>query len=597
MTSLSAPKVHRVLALTIAAAICSASVVRPARADIGSDHPAAILVFPKLLVDTTGGLDTLIRITNVSGSPINVACMYVNTTPSCEAGDGGSSCFPNQPFCTKTVGGQVIAFHCDPQWKKTDFQFRLTQDQPTGWLASGGEDSTCASLTGVCSQDGTTPCTRDGDCGPQNRCIRPPCLPLDGILGRVGPPGQDNVNSGKVPVSPEDPFIGELKCLAVDESGEDIPVARNDLIGEAIIGRFRPGADRIVLAGYNAIGIPAEIDNPCQNGMCSKGGSCRSDSECEQTTGNRDNVLVLGGTQTCLPGGTCSVGGAPCNGNADCPGAAEYEGCPNVLILDLIFDGAVDPLITNACQPDDTCSLTKTACISDNDCVDNVCLAGNTCSVTGTPCMAMADCQNTCVTNSLCAANTCTVGGGPCTSNSDCNNVCRLSHQPCLRDTDCTDAGFRARVGTDLTLVPCTEDFDNQNTTTITSQFLIFNEFEQRLSTSIPVNCFEETRLSSIGTSPGQNGRGIFSVGQEGTLTGQVRISGGASGMQSASSSPIGNGLLGVAEEFRCGGPEYQFPLCSFTNNPSAVVSAAAKNLHFQGLRPVSDYIYLSTHP
>ena len=568
MTRLT-PKAFRVLALTIAAAICSASAVRSAWADIGSDHPAAVLVFPKLLVDTTGGLDTLIRITNVSDSPIDVACFYVNTTPSCAAGDGGSSCFPNQSFCTKTVGGQIIAFQCNPQWNETDFRFRLTQDQPTGWLASGGEGSSCASISGVCSQDGTTTCTRDADCGAQNRCVRPPCLPLDGILGRVGPPGQDNVNSGKVPVSPQDPFIGELKCLAVDESGQDIPVARNDLIGEAIIGRFRPGADRILLAGYNAIGIPAEIDDPCQNGTCMSGGSCRSDSDCEQTTNNRDNVLVLGGQN------------------------AEYEGCPNVLILDLIFDGAVDPLISNACQSDGTCSLTKTPCISDAECTDNICLGSGSCSVTGTPCATTPDCQNTCVQTSLCVGNTCTIGGGPCNSTPDCNDLCRLSRQPCSRDADCTDAGFRARVGTDLTLVPCTEDFDNQNTTTITSQFLIFNEFEQRLSTSIPVNCFEETRLSSIGTSPGQNGRGIFSVGQEGTLTGQVRISGGASGMQMTGSSPIGNGLLGVAEEFRCGGPEFQFPLCSFTNNPSAVVSAAAKNLHFQGLRPVSDYIYL----
>src|SRR5690606_28081403 len=42
-------------------AIALLAVVAPVRAmaDIASDHPAAILVFPKLVVDTANGLDTL----------------------------------------------------------------------------------------------------------------------------------------------------------------------------------------------------------------------------------------------------------------------------------------------------------------------------------------------------------------------------------------------------------------------------------------------------------------------------------------------------------------------------------------------------------
>ena len=54
-----------------------------------------------------------------------------------------------------------------------------------------------------------------------------------------------------------------------------------------------------------------------------------------------------------------------------------------------------------------------------------------------------------------------------------------------------------------------------------------------------------------------------------------------------------GNALLGVAEEFRCAGPIYQFPLCNFVDDPKKLVSATAKNLHFQGLRPQADFIYL----
>ena len=542
----------------------------PAAADVGSDHPAAILVFPKLLVDTTNGLDTLVRITNVSDQPLNVACFYVNTTPQCLAADG-TSCFPNKQFCVENVGGQLVGAGCQPQWNETDFTFQLTQDQPTGWLVSGGEGTNCAFLDGVCASDGTTRCDRDADCGAHDRCVRPPCFPLDGILGRVGPNKQ--LNQGTVPISPQDPFIGELKCIAVDNTGTDTPIARNDLIGEALIGRVQPGPDQILMAGYNAIGIPAEIDNPCQpGGTCLNGGTCQTDSDCEQTTNNRDKVLVLGGAAGTEP-------------------PAEYEGCPNVLILDAFFDGAVDPLITNSCQPNGTCSISKTACVADADCVDNICLAGGTCSVTGTACASPSDCLNTCVTTNQCVGNTCSVDAAPCTGTSDCaNNVCSLSKQKCLHDDDCTDPGFRARIGTDLTLVPCTEDFENQNPqlSQTTAQFLIFNEFENRFSLSTTVQCFKEARLSSL-DSGNQNDRSLLSVGVEGTLTGQIRIR----GVQSADPTQAGNGLLGVVEEFRCGGPEFQFPLCSFTETPAAVVSATAKNLHFQGLRPVSDFIYL----
>jgi len=56
---------------------------------------------------------------------------------------------------------------------------------------------------------------------------------------------------------------------------------------------------------------------------------------------------------------------------------------------------------------------------------------------------------------------------------------------------------------------------------------------------------------------------------------------------------PAGNALLGVAEEFRCGGPKFQFPLCNFVDDPEDLVSATAKNLHIQGRRPQSDFIYL----
>lgn len=544
----------RLRSVLLSLALLGAGIGGPqvALADIASDHPAAILVFPKILVDTANGLDTLIRLSNVSDTSINVYCFYVNATPQCTLGlDPVTSCFPNEFRCFGEFQGETQSGDCRAKWQETDFLIRLTQDQPTGWLVSEGESINCRFIDGLCSNDGTTRCDMDADCGPGNRCVQPPCLPLfDGPFGRTGPNGQ--VNEGAVPPSPEDPFIGELKCIAVDEALR--PVARNDLKGEVLIGEVLPGPDQeIELAGYNAIGIPALL-NVCQaNKTCSlSGATCQVDQNCTSTN-NRDNTLVIGGP----------------------PAAAEYEGCPNILILDHFFDGAVDPLIHNFCQLDGTCSVSGVMCLNDNDCVDNVC-QNNFCTVTGTACPGgNVDCQNTCDL---------------------ANNICTLSgERHCLSNDDCTEPTFQARVVTELTLVPCTEDFENQrpDLSSTKVQFLVFNEFEQRLSTGTTVECFKETRLSDI-DSLTQNERSIFSVGVEGTLTGQTRIR-GVVNEDPKVAGRTGNALVGVAEEFRCSGPKYQFPLCNFVDSgpPGPLVSAAAKNLHFQGRRPQADFIYL----
>src|SRR5262249_50487759 len=215
----SVDKLGRLVAAAAARCLCLAAG-GPVRADIGSDHPAAILVFPKILVQTATGLDTLIRIGNVSDTPINVYCFYVNATPICSI--PGGSCFPNQLSCQATVGGQIFIGSCLEQWQPNDFIFRLTKDQPTGWLVSEGQSTNCPFLDGVCSNDGPTSCRRNSECGPGSRCVLPPCFPLDGT-SVPGSGGQ--TNEGAIPLSPDDPFVGELKCIAVDENQQ--PVARN----------------------------------------------------------------------------------------------------------------------------------------------------------------------------------------------------------------------------------------------------------------------------------------------------------------------------------------------------------------------------------
>jgi hypothetical protein len=85
----------------------------------------------------------------------------------------------------------------------------------------------------------------------------------------------------------------------------------------------------------------------------------------------------------------------------------------------------------------------------------------------------------------------------------------------------------------ELTLVPCTEDFLTQTTDAFTAQFIVYNEFEQRFSTSRQVRCLLDSQISLIDTS--QSSRSIFNAAVAGTIAGNTRIHG------------VGSGLLGVA--------------------------------------------------
>ena len=266
-------------------------------------------------------------------------------------------------------------------------------------------------------------------------------LPLDGAIAQ-GIGGSSNAGTRVPPVAAaftyastfgdvvtSTSFRGELKCLVVDDQGK--PAARNVLTGQAsivtVISLFEVPQQQPSISQYDAIGVQA-IDGDA----------------------NGDNVLELGG-----------------NSN-------EYNGCPNVLILDHFFDYAEDPTITDP-------------------------------------------------------------------------------------------------LATELTLVPCNEDLRSQKPGQTTVQFLVFNEFEQRFSTSAPVDCFFNKDLSTIDTN--QPERSIFSVYVAGTLTGQTRIRG------------VSSGLVGVAQLYRnlvCSASGASFPLLT-----------SIVNLHQQGARPTADQIVL----
>ena len=215
------------------------SGVRMARAEVASDRAAAIVVFPRIEVNPI--TETQIQLTNTSTDTQILHCFYINATSHCSVSQRACDNIENP--CENVEG------LCLPGWIETDFQVILTPRQPIAWVASRG---------------------LAGD-----------EVPLDGTAFR-GPRGESNAGTS-IPPTSEAIFVGELKCIVVDDSGRAVP--RNVIKGEATI--FSDGD----VEKYNGVGIQA-IEGDA----------------------NGDNILVLGGD------------------------ANEYNGCANVLIVDHFFD-------------------------------------------------------------------------------------------------------------------------------------------------------------------------------------------------------------------------------------------------------------------
>ena len=103
---------------------------------------------------------------------------------------------------------------------------------------------------------------------------------------------------------------------------------------------------------------------------------------------------------------------------------------------------------------------------------------------------------------------------------SGCPNILSLDH---FFD-DATDPVTGANIRTDVTFVPCSQDFNLQLPKALVVQFLVFNEFEQRFSTSRTIDCLTDIALSDIDTRLGSFGdaQSIFNVAVQGTLTGKT---------------------------------------------------------------------------
>jgi hypothetical protein len=269
--------IRRQVVLASVAAATMLAVAGTASADVVSDQSGAVLIFPKIVVDTSGVFgeptDTELQITNTSNSIVSARCVLVDTTPRCISPTG-------EPDTACTVAGEAngdgrcaVGSPCTPVWRKgNDFQFTLTKRQPISWKASEGLPS--------------FPCG-----GPVQDPNAPSGCPFGSNVGSDGSPSA-------IPRVGDNPFFGEIKCAQVNPEDFRPTVGFSD--GNDRGGDLSGKATIVSVAGdlavdarkYNAVALKSTGVN------------------------NGDDVLRIGGVD------------------------AEYNGCPHSLILQHVFDGA-----------------------------------------------------------------------------------------------------------------------------------------------------------------------------------------------------------------------------------------------------------------
>ncbi len=136
-----------------------------------------------------------------------------------------------------------------------------------------------------------------------------------------------------------------------------------------------------------------------------------------------------------------------------------------------------------------------------------------------------------------------------------------------------------ARSRSYLTLVPCTEDFENQQPTQSTVQFLVYNEYEQRFSASTTVDCWFDSKLSHI-DSPTAPENSVFHVNVLGTDVGTAWITPVTPVGDDGQAQPV----IGVLTQL----------VQTYGSGPVLGESCAMSNLHTNGNLPAQ--ITLTAH-
>jgi len=124
-------------------------------------------------------------------------------------------------------------------------------------------------------------------------------------------------------------------------------------------------------------------------------------------------------------------------------------------------------------------------------------------------------------------------------------------------------------VGVNVTVVPCTQNFESQNPQPVTLQFVIINEFEQQLSASTSFRCWQSYNLEDISSA--------FLPSTIGGNTLQTR-------MRTFASPPnaegVAGGIMAVIEETHIQCPSGSGCEDDDSDGVRTFVSRAAQNAH-----------------
>ncbi len=209
-----------------------------AGADVTSDRPGSIVIWPKVIAD--GTRDTIIALTNTGNSTAYAHCWYTQGTGVCSLTPDFCS-LTTSNSCPPVTGGppNTCIINCETR----DFDVVLTHQQPTFWRVSTGRFEDLLSGSGTaCTTFATTP--------PSQSC--PGLFQGDSLVtpGAVPPaPFQANspANFGG--------FRGELRCVETASDGS--PFAGDHFKGEAIIQGVNAATDGADLSEYNSINVRA----------------------------------------------------------------------------------------------------------------------------------------------------------------------------------------------------------------------------------------------------------------------------------------------------------------------------------------------------
>ena len=268
--------------------VMAAMVLSGARAgaDVVSDRPGSVTIWPKVIAD--GTRDTLITLTNTSNGQAYAHCNYVNGLGFCRLSGAyctlpSASAVATAPACP---GGAADV--CDLQWQELDFDVILTRQQPTIWrVSTGRRDDPLQEPDAECEPDGNS----------QN-------CPGFFLIGQVVPPVQ--------------PFAGELRCIQVAADGS------------ALSGNAFKGEATLETIAKAAVDLPPPAGIPVLSTQISKYNSI-----------NIRAVRPPSGDPAILPLNGVVPGTDPFNVYNACPEAVEFTNY-SVGAEDLVAD-SIDP--------------------------------------------------------------------------------------------------------------------------------------------------------------------------------------------------------------------------------------------------------------